>query len=124
MKLLAFVSPYICTPSTPARWRVPLSDVMEKAHATKMPAVAITDHGNMFGAIEFIRAAQEHGNKPIYRLRGVRRAGQPPRQEAANCWRDAASHLFCWPKMMSATKLIKLVPRQRIFEGILLQSPD
>lgn len=30
-----------------------------------MPAVAITDHGNMFGAIDFYRTAASHGIKPI-----------------------------------------------------------
>jgi DNA polymerase-3 subunit alpha len=30
-----------------------------------MPAVAMTDHGNMFGAVEFYREAQRHGIKPI-----------------------------------------------------------
>ena len=42
-----------------------ISDVVEKAHAAKMPAVAITDHGNMYGAIEFYKAAQERELKPI-----------------------------------------------------------
>jgi len=31
----------------------------------KMPAVAMTDHGNMFGAIEFYQACMRHGVKPI-----------------------------------------------------------
>jgi DNA polymerase III subunit alpha len=30
-----------------------------------MPALAITDHGNVFGAYEFYRAAQARGVKPI-----------------------------------------------------------
>ena len=30
-----------------------------------MPAIAMTDHGNMFGAIEFYRAGARHGVKPI-----------------------------------------------------------
>ncbi len=30
-----------------------------------MPAVAMTDHGNMFGAIDFYLAAKKHGIKPI-----------------------------------------------------------
>src|ERR1700736_1252173 len=30
-----------------------------------MPAVAITDHGNMYGAVEFYQAAQKAGIKPI-----------------------------------------------------------
>ena len=30
-----------------------------------MPAVAITDHGNMFGAVEFYKKAVAPGVKPI-----------------------------------------------------------
>ena len=30
-----------------------------------MPAIAITDHGNMFGAMEFYESAVKHGIKPI-----------------------------------------------------------
>ncbi|MEW5768030.1 MAG: DNA polymerase III subunit alpha [bacterium] len=43
-----------------------ISDLIRQAHEFKMPAVAITDHGNMFGAIEFYREAMSHGGvKPI-----------------------------------------------------------
>ena len=38
---------------------------MEKAHALKFPALAITDHGVLYGAIDFYREAQEKGIKPI-----------------------------------------------------------
>ena len=31
----------------------------------KMPAVAITDHGNLFGAIDFYQCAKAAGIKPI-----------------------------------------------------------
>jgi len=30
-----------------------------------MSAVAMTDHGNMFGAVHFVNAAKQHGLKPI-----------------------------------------------------------
>jgi DNA polymerase-3 subunit alpha len=30
-----------------------------------MPAVAMTDHGNIFGAVHFVNAAKQHGVKPI-----------------------------------------------------------
>src|ERR1700744_1730483 len=30
-----------------------------------MPAVAMTDHGNIFGAVHFVNAAHKHGIKPI-----------------------------------------------------------
>ncbi|MBI4517143.1 MAG: DNA polymerase III subunit alpha [Deltaproteobacteria bacterium] len=33
--------------------------------AAGMPAVAMTDHGNMFGAVEFYKTAVEHGVQPI-----------------------------------------------------------
>lgn len=37
----------------------------ELAAKYKMPALAITDHGNMFGAIEFYKSAHRNGIKPI-----------------------------------------------------------
>jgi DNA polymerase-3 subunit alpha len=43
--------------------RVP--DMVNLAHKLEMPALAITDHGNMFGAMEFYLEAQKKGVKPI-----------------------------------------------------------
>lgn len=37
----------------------------ERAAALKMPALAITDHGVMFGAIDFYKSARKAGVKPI-----------------------------------------------------------
>jgi DNA polymerase-3 subunit alpha len=42
-----------------------MKDLMKKATEFGMPAVAITDHGNLFGAIEFYQEAQRAGVKPI-----------------------------------------------------------
>ncbi len=42
-----------------------ISDIIEKAKAENMPAVAITDHGNMCGAVYFYKAAVAAGIKPI-----------------------------------------------------------
>lgn len=39
--------------------------MVKKAKADNMPAVAITDHGNMFGAFKFFSACKKHGIKPI-----------------------------------------------------------
>ena len=46
---------------------VRIKDVLKKAAGYGMPAVAMTDHGNMFGAIDFYQTAQKLGNgvKPI-----------------------------------------------------------
>lgn len=42
-----------------------VSDLMDAVRAQGMPAVAITDHGNTFGAFDFWRQAREHDIKPI-----------------------------------------------------------
>ncbi len=39
--------------------------LMHRAKEFNMPAVAMTDHGNMFGAVEFYLAARKAGIKPI-----------------------------------------------------------
>jgi DNA polymerase-3 subunit alpha len=39
--------------------------MVKKAKADNMPAVAITDHGNMFGAYKFFAACKKHDIKPI-----------------------------------------------------------
>ncbi|MEO8215526.1 MAG: DNA polymerase III subunit alpha [Acidobacteriota bacterium] len=40
-------------------------DLAATAERMGMPACAITDHGNMFGAVEFYNAMKSHGVKPI-----------------------------------------------------------
>ncbi|MFN0129601.1 MAG: DNA polymerase III subunit alpha [Verrucomicrobiales bacterium] len=41
------------------------AEVAKRARELGMPAVAMTDHGNLFGAIEFYLAAKKAGVKPI-----------------------------------------------------------
>lgn len=42
-----------------------VGELMEKAVGYGMPAVAMTDHGNLFGAVEFYQSAKKAGVKPI-----------------------------------------------------------
>lgn len=42
-----------------------LEPLFKKADEYKMPSLAITDHGNMFGAIAFYQTAKKYGIKPI-----------------------------------------------------------
>jgi len=42
-----------------------IGDLIKHAKANNMPAAAITDHGVMYGAIEFYKTAKEEGIKPI-----------------------------------------------------------
>ncbi|OGF85620.1 DNA polymerase III subunit alpha, partial [Candidatus Giovannonibacteria bacterium RIFCSPLOWO2_02_44_8] len=42
-----------------------IKDLVREASRMEMPALALTDHGNMYGAIEFYKAAKNAGVKPI-----------------------------------------------------------
>ena len=44
---------------------VKLDELLETAVSMKMPAVAVTDHGNLFGAVDFYKKAVKAGIKPI-----------------------------------------------------------
>src|SRR5438105_11671659 len=62
--------------------------MVERAAELRMPALALTDHGSLFGAVEFYQAARKAGVKPVigmeaYVTRGSRR----------DRTRDTAHHL-------------------------------
>src|SRR3989440_481812 len=69
---------------------VRMKELMKKAAEFGMPAVAVTDHGNLFGAIEFYQEATRAGVKPIIGCE----AYLAPRshKEKANSLREAAYH--------------------------------
>lgn len=45
---------------------VRIKKLMKESAALGIPAVAMTDHGNMFGAVKFYKAAKAAGIKPIF----------------------------------------------------------
>ena len=47
-----------------------LDDLFKEAARMEMPALAMTDHGNVFGAYEFWRKAKANGVKPIIGMEG------------------------------------------------------
>src|SRR5271169_2128780 len=67
-----------------------LEEVVDEAARRKMPAVAVTDHGNLFAAESFYHAAKTRGVKPIigcevYVAKGSRLdRGETPQRDAAN----------------------------------------
>ncbi len=42
-----------------------IGELLDKAAELKMPAVAVTEHGNMFSAVTFHDEARKRGVKPI-----------------------------------------------------------
>ena len=65
MKHSDFVHLHLHTQYSLLDGMIRLDDVFKKARQFKMPAVAITDHGNMYGAVDFHKQAFDHGIKPI-----------------------------------------------------------
>ena len=63
---------------------------MKKAAEFKMPAVAVTDHGNLFGAIEFYQEATKAGIKPIIGCEAYVAPGS--HKDRPGSRRDAAYH--------------------------------
>src|SRR5947209_16368450 len=45
-----------------------IPDLIQRVKSLGMPAVALTDHGNLFGAVEFLREAKAGGIIPIVGL--------------------------------------------------------
>ncbi len=42
-----------------------IKDVVGAAAAMGQPAIGITDHGNLYGVVDFVKAARQHGIKPV-----------------------------------------------------------
>jgi len=69
---------------------VRMRELMRKAAEFKMPAVAVTDHGNLFGAIEFYQEAERAGIKPIIGCEAY--IAPRSHKEKATSLREAAYH--------------------------------
>jgi DNA polymerase-3 subunit alpha len=86
-----------------------LQGLVGKARACGAPAVAMTDHGNLFGAIEFYQAAEAAGLKPIIGCEMYMAPGSRKEKDAASA-RDAASHFILLAQdEIGYRNLIKLV---------------
>lgn len=65
MKHIDFAHLHVHTQYSLLDGTIRLQDVFRKAKEFKMPAIAMTDHGNIFGAIDFYQNAYKVGIKPI-----------------------------------------------------------
>jgi DNA polymerase III subunit alpha len=70
-----------------------LDRLMEKAHALQYSALAITDHGVLYGAIDFYQQAREKGIKPIIGCEVYVAPGSRLEKKAGSGGRDAYHHL-------------------------------
>ena len=68
----------------------PIGGLARLARELRMPAIALTDHGNLFGAIEFYQTLSREGIKPcigceVYLLPRSSRLARDTRQEGGLC---------------------------------------
>jgi DNA polymerase III subunit alpha len=76
---------------------IKIDPLFERAKALGMPAVGLTDHGNLFGAVEFYEAARRHGIKPIIGCEVYIASGSrfdKERRERDESGFDAINHLL------------------------------
>ena len=88
-----------------------LDTLMEKAQELKFPAITLTDHGVLYGAIEFYQAARKAGIKPIIGCEVyVAPGSRLEKKSSGGGGRDVYNHLVLLAKDEVGYKnLIKLV---------------
>src|SRR4051812_7597896 len=92
-----------------------LDRLMDKAHDLKFSSLAITDHGVLYGAIDFYQAAREKGIKPIIGCEVYVAPGSRLDKKASSGGRDVYNHLVLLAKDEIGYKnLIKLATAAHI----------
>ncbi len=87
-----------------------LEDLVSMAKDDGMPSMAITDHGNMYGAIEFYKTAKKAGVKPIIGVEAYMTAGSRLDRTAEAGGSKRYYHLTLLAKNLGGYKnLIRLV---------------
>jgi DNA polymerase-3 subunit alpha len=85
-----------------------ISDLLQRAQALRMNALALTDHGNLHGALKFYQQAKELKINPILGLEAYIAPGSRKQKEAAGM-KEASYHLTLLARNVAGFKnLIKL----------------
>ena len=105
----SFVHLHLHTEYSTLDGAVRIPELMKKAKGFDMPAVAITDHGVMYGAVEFYLAAKKAGIKPIIGCEVYMAPGSLFEKKSGNA-REAAHHFTLLAENEEGYKnLVKLV---------------
>ena len=116
MKHADFVHLHVHTQYSLLDGTIRLDDLFKKVKQYQMPAIAMTDHGNMFGAISFYQQAYKQGVKPIigcelYVAPGSR-FDKTPRSPG-----ESARHLLVLVKSMQGYKNLMKLTTAGYLEG-------
>src|SRR2546421_3033875 len=89
-----------------------LEKLVQKAKELRFPAIALTDHGNLFGAVDFYLAAQKAGVKPIIGCELYVAPGKHTERGSQEGSYEGANHLTVLVRNLAGYKnLIKLVSK-------------
>src|SRR5215813_2775752 len=89
-----------------------LEKLVAKAKELKFPAIALTDHGNLFGAIDFYNAAMKAGVKPIVGCELYVAPGSRKERGSQDGGYEGANHLTVLVRnRVGYQNLVKLVSR-------------
>jgi DNA polymerase-3 subunit alpha len=89
-----------------------LDKLVAKAKELKFPAIALTDHGNLFGAVDFYLAAQKSGVKPIVGCELYVAPGGRKERGSGDGGYEGANHLTVLVRNLAGYRnLIKLVSK-------------
>ncbi|TKB66044.1 MAG: DNA polymerase III subunit alpha [Nitrospira sp.] len=89
-----------------------IEPLVRQIKAFDQPAVAMTDHGNMFGAVEFYRKAKEAGVKPIIGCEAYMALGSRHAKKDSGLAHNDYYHLILLARNLTGYQnLIKLVSK-------------
>ncbi len=94
--------------------RIP--ELVKKAAGLRFPALAMTDHGNLFGAVEFYEACMKGGIKPIIGVEAYL-APQDRRDRAGSGIKDSNCHLVLLAKDEEGYANLTQLVTQSYLEG-------
>ena len=92
-----------------------LDRLVEKAHDLKFSSLAITDHGAIYGVVDFYKEAREKGIKPIIGCEVYVAPGSRLEKKSATGGRDVYNHLVLLAKDETGYKnLVKLTTKAHL----------
>src|SRR5437016_9216889 len=88
-----------------------IEKLVQRAKDLRFPAIALTDHGNLFGAIDFYLAAQKAGVKPIVGCELYAAPGSRRERGSQDGGYEGATHLTVLVRNRAGYRnRVKLVP--------------
>ena len=106
-----------------------LKDLVKSAAALGMTSLALTDHGVMYGVVDFYKLCKEHGIRPILgcevyvatRRRSTRRLMWTPHSITCCCWRRTIPAIRTSCKLVSAAHLDGFYYKPRVDRELLAE---